>query len=143
MKLISALLLSLCLLFSGYSFSQQTDDSQSSDDPAPKKSKKEKDKSWQGFHAGLYLGGFFANNYTAALYNGYGYDIDGNPNDFFNSFMYRRIMIDYGGNFGTTTDQVAAALGVNHGEWSFDQNDMPASVTYNTAFMLGAHLQYE
>ncbi len=142
MKLISTLLLLLFVLFSGYCFSQQTGDDQSSETASPKKLKKEKDQSWKGFHAGLYLGGFFANNYTAALYNGYGYDQDGNPNDFGNSFMYRRIMIDYGGNYGQTIDQVALALGVNHGDWMFDQSDMPASVTYNTAFMIGAHLQY-
>ena len=76
--------------------------SQDGDSPAPIKNGK-------GFHVGVYLGSFFANKYTSSLYDGYGYDVDGAKNDFLNSFMYRRIVIDYGGG-NSQTDQVAVAL---------------------------------
>ena len=44
----------------------------------------------KGFHIGLYLGGYFSNQYTAKLYDGYGFDADGNRNEFNSSFMYNK-----------------------------------------------------
>lgn len=101
----------------------------------------QKNNNGKGFHAGLYIGSLFANKYTSTFYDGYGYDENGKRNDFLNSFMNRRIHYDYGGGNGQP-DQVAQALGINPGEWSFDQTDMPTNMKYNPAFMVGAQLFY-
>lgn len=100
---------------------------------------KQKNKGAKGFHAGLLLGSIWANKYSSKLYDGWGYNEKGERNDFLNSFMYRRIVIDYGGGSGQT-DYVAQALGVNHGEWSFDENDMPASMHYTTSVIAGLNI---
>src|ERR1044072_765972 len=70
----------------------------------------------KGLNLGLYLGTYFANKYTATLYDGYGFDVDGNRNSFENSFMYNKIILEYGGGYGQP-DLIAQALGVQHGEW--------------------------
>lgn len=93
------------------------------------------------FRAGLFLGSYFPNKYTAELYDGYGYTAEGKKNDFLNSFMYRRIVLEYGGLSGQT-DYVAQALGVNPGEWVFDKTDMPLDMKYNPAFSVGAAINF-
>lgn len=132
MKIIFAL--TFALLFNHYSFSQTVDEK-----PLKKKTK---------FQAGFYLGSYFSNKHTARLYDGYGYDADGNRNEFVNnftveesSFMYRKIVMEYGGGYGQA-DQIAIALGVDPGQWTFDETDMPAGMRYNPAFMVGAQLSY-
>lgn len=103
-------------------------------------------KGAKGFHMGISIGSLWANKYTASFYDGWGYDENGKRNnDFISSFMYRRIVIDYGGGNGQP-DQIAQALGVdptaNPKEWSFDQSDMPLNMKYTAAFMIGAQLNY-
>jgi hypothetical protein len=98
-----------------------------------------KNKRNKGILTGLYVGSFFANKYTSDLYDGYGYDTSGMKNSFLNSFMYRKIVLEYGGGYGQT-DQIAQALGVNPGEWTFDERDMPAKVKYNPAFLAGIQI---
>jgi hypothetical protein len=94
------------------------------------------------FHVGFYVGSFFTNKYTASLYDGYGYDINGVKEDFGNSFMYRRINNDYGGGNGQP-DLIAQALGVNHADWTFqDPKDMPFNLKYNVAIMAGIQTRY-
>jgi hypothetical protein len=88
------------------------------------------------FHIGLYVGSYFANNETADVYDGYGYDLGGAPNNFLNSFMYTKIINQYGGFFGQP-DYIAEALGVQHGEWTFNESDMPVNMRYNVAFLVG------
>ena len=100
-----------------------------------------KNRGAKGFHAGLLLGPLFANKHTAKLYDGWGYDADGKRNDFLNSFMYRRIVMDYGGGNGQH-DYVADALGVQHGEWSFDETDMPAKMRYLPSVLAGLQMDY-
>lgn len=95
----------------------------------------------KGFHVGLYLGAYFANQYTAKLYDGYGFDANGNRNEFFSSFMYNKIVLQYGGYYGQQ-DLVAEALGVVHGDWTFTESDMPTNMRYNPAFYLGLQLRY-
>lgn len=131
-QIFIAFALFLCSFTAGFSQDEEKK-------PAKKKSK---------FQAGLYLGSYFASKYTSALYDGYGYDADGNRNTFVNSadinqssFMYRKIILELGGAYGQT-DQVALALGVNHGEWTFDETDMPQNMKYNPAFAVGAELTY-
>ena len=95
----------------------------------------------KGFHAGLYIGSLFASKYSAATYDGYGFDINGNKNNFSNSLMYRRIVYDYGGG-NNFPDQIAPAVGVVPGDWSFDSTDMPALMKYTIAFQVGLDLKY-
>jgi hypothetical protein len=95
----------------------------------------------KGLNLGLYLGSYFANNHTANLYDGYGFDVDGKRNSFENSFMYNKIILEYGGGYGQQ-DQIALALGVQHGEWTFDESDMPINMKYAPAFLLGLQGRY-
>lgn len=95
----------------------------------------------RGFHLGLQAGVDFANKYTASLYNGYGLDANGHTNTFLNSFLYRRIVYDYGGGNGLT-DQIAIALKVNPGQWSFDQSCMPINLKYNVSLLVGLNTRY-
>ncbi len=99
-------------------------------------------KNMKGFHLGIFTGTLFANAYTTNLYDGYGFDVNGNRNDFANSFMYRRIVYDYGGMNGTTTDQIAAALNVSHNGWAFGSSDMPVNLHYNIALAVGLNTRY-
>ena len=88
------------------------------------------------FHVGLYVSSYFANKYTAHVYDGYGYDLGGAPNTFENSFMNNKIYYQYGGRNGQP-DLIAEALGVQPGQWSFNESDMPVNMRYNIAFMVG------
>lgn len=95
----------------------------------------------KGFHTGVFLGGIFPNNYTATLYDGYGFDYNENKNDFANSFMYEKIIMQYGGGDGQT-DLIAEALGIDHTDWSFDESDMPVNMRYHPAFLIGFDARY-
>jgi hypothetical protein len=95
----------------------------------------------KGLHLGLYIGSYFANKYTAKLYDGYGFDVDGNRNSFENSFMYHKIVLEYGGGYGQP-DYIATALNVQHGEWAFSESDMPINMKYSPAFLLGLQGRY-
>jgi len=95
----------------------------------------------KGFHVGFYLGGFFANKSTTGLYDGYGFDLNGERNTFANSFMYRKIFYEYGGGNGQT-DIIAEQMNVDPGTWHFTESDMPSNLKYKPAFMLGLHLNH-
>ncbi len=96
-----------------------------------------------GFHAGLYLGTYFANKYPASLYDGYGYDFEGNKNSFLNSWMYQKIVIQYGG-YGNSglPDYIAEELNVPHEDWNFDESDMPVNMKYKTSIAVGFNGRY-
>ncbi len=103
----------------------------------------------KGFHIGLYVGSYFANKYTANLYDGYGFDIDGNRNNFENSFMNQKIVYQYGGNasYSGLPDQIAQALSIgglniNHTDWTFSESDMPTNMRYTPAFLIGLNTRY-
>src|ERR1043165_171656 len=81
----------------------------------------------KAFPLGILVGSHFANKYTANAYNGYGFDLESKQNNFANSWMYQKIVMQYGGGYGGT-DQVAMALGVNHSDWTFEEDDMPANM---------------
>jgi len=119
------------LFATSFAFAQNDDDG---DKPVTNRNVK-------GFHAGVYLGSFFANKSTTGLYDGYGYDTSGLKNEFSKSFMYNSIVIYYGGGNGQT-DQIAQALNVNHGDWNFDQTDMPVNLKYNPSVAIGLHALY-
>jgi hypothetical protein len=121
----------LLSLFANPSFAQDSDENENSGTPLKAK----------GLNLGLLLGTYFANKYTATLYDGYGFDIDGKRNSFENSFMYQKIILEYGGGYGQP-DLVAEALGVQHGEWTFGESDMPVNMKYAPAFLLGLEGRY-
>jgi len=95
----------------------------------------------KGFHLGLQAGVIFANKYTTNLYDGYGLDVNGNRNTFLNSFLYQQIVNNYGGGNGRT-DQIAMALKVNPGQWSFDESCMPVNLKYNINLLVGLNTRY-
>ena len=101
------------------------------------------DKSKKGFHVGMFVGSYFANKYTASVYDGYGFDFDGNRNGFYESFMYTKIWRQYGGyDYSSQPDQIAAALStgsqtVDYHTWTFDESNMPTNMRYTPAFEFG------
>ncbi|MEO8759751.1 MAG: hypothetical protein ABI388_01925 [Bacteroidia bacterium] len=132
-KLITLFL--LLLLVSTNTFAQ--DDTTNTDDE-PVKIKMRK-----GFQLGFSIGTVKANNYTAALYNGYGLDVYGHTNSFINSLMYQQIVNVYGGGNGYGTDRIAQALNVATGTWHFDNPAyMPSNMKYTIAFTAGLQFRY-
>ena len=95
----------------------------------------------RGFHAGVYVGAFWANKYTAYLYDGYGFDQNGQRNTFANSILYNQIVNVYGGANGGT-DYIAQLLNVNRGDWYFNEQDMPVNLRYTTTYLIGLNTRY-
>jgi hypothetical protein len=96
-----------------------------------------------GFHFGLYIGVLFANQYTAGMYDGYGFDADGNKNNWDNSWMNQKINLQYGGyGYAGQQDQIAQQLKVDPQTWIFDQSDMPTNMRYTPAFNVGLTGRY-
>ncbi|MES2567245.1 MAG: hypothetical protein V4565_10285 [Bacteroidota bacterium] len=96
----------------------------------------------KGFHAGLYLGAFWASRYTAYIYDGYGFDENGQRNTFSNSILYNQIVNVYGGANGGI-DYIAQLLNVNHADWYFNEQDMPINLRYTTTYMVGLNARYQ
>lgn len=106
-------------------------------------------------HLGLFIGTYFANKYTANMYDGYGFDANGDKNDFSNSLMNQFINGYYAGNgnnpgstvntnSSTGTDLISQTLGVNPSprSWNFGQTDMPYDLTYNMTYLVGFNGSY-
>lgn len=93
------------------------------------------------FHLGLYVGGYFANKFTASLYDGYGYDINGQRNTFATSILRYEIINVYGGGNGGV-DQIAALLNVSHSDWDFNESGMPVNMRYTPAYLIGLNTHY-
>ena len=109
--------------------------------------KTEEDSTYQpsiqkGFHAGLYVGAFLANKNTAYIYDGYGFDINGQRNTFENSILYNQIVNIYGGATGGN-DQIAQLLNVGPDDWSFRETDMPINLRYTTTYLVGLNMRYQ
>ncbi|MBI3521133.1 MAG: hypothetical protein HY062_17465 [Bacteroidetes bacterium] len=96
----------------------------------------------KGFHLGLYIGAYWANRGTAYIYDGYGFDQNGQRNSFGNSILYNQIVNVYGGNNGGT-DYIAQLLNVNHGDWYFNEQDMPINLKYTTTYLVGLNMRYQ
>lgn len=94
----------------------------------------------KGFHAGLFIGAFWANGQTAYLYDGYGFDENGQRNSFNNSILYNQIVNVYGNG---NNDMIALLLNVNHTDWQFTQNDMPFNLRYTTTYLVGFNSRYQ
>lgn len=125
-------IISLILLISFSGFAQEYDENGKEIVTGNKK----------GFNIGLYLGSYWANNYTASIYNGYGYDVDGIRNTYENSLMYNKIIVQYGGGYPGGHDYIADALGVNQGDWKFIEDYMPTNMRYSPAFMVALQMRY-
>ncbi len=98
----------------------------------------------KGFHFGFFIGPYWANKYTANLYNGYGLDVNGAQNEFDNSYMHNKIINEYGGGYGQV-DQIALALGPNvqnNTQWHFGASDMPQNMHYTISFLVGLNGRY-
>lgn len=138
-KISTILLLSSLLLITNFSSAQEeetTDTETSATDQEPYVQKK-------GFRFGLYIGGYFANQYTANMYDGYGFDIDGNRNNWDNSLMNQKINLELGAQgFSGQTDQIAIALNVDPQTWTFTPGDMPTNMRYSPTMMIGLHTIY-
>jgi hypothetical protein len=96
----------------------------------------------KGFHAGLYVGAFWANKNTAYLYDGYGFDQNGQRNTFANSILYNQIVNIYGGGYGGV-DLIAQLLNVAHADWYFNEQDMPTNLKYTTTYLVGLNTRYQ
>jgi hypothetical protein len=96
-------------------------------------------KGAEGFHIGFYIGGYFPNKNSTAVYNGYGYDANGNRNDFTNSYMFQKLEQER----TYEPERIKSELGViNDDDWQFTEEDMPTNFKYNTAFLFGIALHY-
>lgn len=96
----------------------------------------------KGFHAGIYVGAFWANNNTANLYDGYGFDENGQRNTFANSLLYNQIVNVYGGGYNGV-DKIAQLLNVDHKDWYFNELDMPINLRYTTTYLVGLNTRYQ
>jgi hypothetical protein len=133
---ITLLLITLLLSFSS-SYKAQEDETENTDTNTVQRVYKTK-----GFHAGLYVGAFWANRNTAYIYDGYGFDINGQRNTFANSILYDQIVNVYGGANGGV-DYIAQLLNVNHSDWNFTEQDMPINLRYTTTYLVGLNTRYQ
>jgi hypothetical protein len=133
LRILKNSFLFLLLMNVSSAMSQDNSDSDNTENTGPQ-------KHWK---IGMYVGSYFANKYTASAYDGYGFDITGKRNQTFeSSYMYEKIINEYGGYNGYGIDQIAAALNVNHGDWFFTKDDMPVNMHYTPAFILGIEGRY-
>ncbi|MDO9184411.1 MAG: hypothetical protein Q7W13_00245 [Bacteroidia bacterium] len=131
-KIISHILLLFCGI-QGISQETQDNDNEIPVDFVQKK----------GLRLGLFVGSYFANQYTAGMYDGYGFDIDGNKNGWDNSLMNQKINMQYGGyGYSGQIDQIATALNVDYHTWTFSQSDMPMNMRYSPSFAVGLNCIY-
>lgn len=96
----------------------------------------------KSFHAGLYVGAFWANKSTAYIYDGYGFDQNGQRNDFANSILYNQIYNVYGGATGGI-DFIGQLLNVDRKDWYFNEQDMPFNLRYTTTYLVGLNTRYQ
>ena len=97
----------------------------------------------KGFKFGITVGVYWANKYTASLYDGYGLDYQGHRNEFSNSLIYNKIWNEYGGHYNSgQIDQIAQALNVDPNTWTFKESDMPVNMKYTPAFQIGLNARY-
>jgi len=127
------LLLQVILLLVSFKANAQDDDTDDQDSL-------EKNTIHKGFHAGLFIGAYRANSSTAYLYDGYGFDINGQRNDFNNSVLYNQIVNVYGNG---NNDLIAQLLNVNHTDWHFTQQNMPINLKYTTTYIVGFNTRYQ
>lgn len=103
----------------------------------------DEEDSKSAFTFGLHIGTLIANQHTASMYDGYGFDIDGNKNTWASSLMNQKINNEYGGRIsGQPVDRIAEELNVDPYTWIFDESDMPTNMRYTVAFAVGLSASY-
>ena len=122
------------LLFCKISFAQEND-SLIEDETSVKQKQK-------SFHAGVYVGSYWANKSSASLFDGYGFDEFGVRNTFANSILYNQIVNVYGGGYNGV-DLIAQLLNVDHKDWYFNEQDMPTNLRYTTTFLVGLNTRFQ
>ncbi len=132
-KLQQLFLISFVLLFN-ISFAQEND-SLIEDETSVKQKQK-------SFHAGVYVGAYWANKSSASLFDGYGFDEFGVRNTFANSLLYNQIVNVYGGGYNGV-DLIAQLLNVDHKDWYFNEQDMPTNLRYTTTFLVGLNTRFQ
>jgi len=159
MRLIKAFLLVLLVVGNGIIIAQDNDSILDVSDKSDKPTKPNKK-----FVLGLYIGSLLANQYTASMYDGYGFDTDGHKNSWDNSWMNQKVNYQYGYANGLQYDQIAALLTaainsnnqassnnnggsatvvqVPPGSWVFQQSDMAANMRYKPAITVGLNTRY-
>ena len=96
----------------------------------------------KGFHAGVYVGAYWANKSSASLFDGYGFDEFGVRNTFANSLLYNQIVNVYGGGYNGI-DLIAKLLNVDHKDWYFNEQDMPTNLNYTTSYLVGLNTRFQ
>ncbi len=108
-------------------------------------------KPGKGFHIGIMVGSMFANNEGAGIYDGWGFDGEGNKfTEFQDSYMNQKINYQYGGKDPQffTQDQIAPALSesggqqIQHDGWNFSESDMPYQMRFRPSIMIGLACRY-
>lgn len=132
-KLQQLFLISFVLLFN-ISFAQENDSLIEDETSAKQKQK--------SFHAGVYVGSYWANKSSASLFDGYGFDEFGVRNTFANSILYNQIVNVYGGGYNGV-DLIAQLLNVDHKDWYFNEQDMPTNLRYTTTFLVGLNTRFQ
>jgi hypothetical protein len=122
------------LLLCNISFAQEND-SLIEDETSVKQKQK-------SFHAGVYVGSYWANKSSASLFDGYGFDEFGVRNTFANSILYNQIVNVYGGGYNGV-DLIAQLLNVDHKDWYFNEQDMPTNLRYTTTFLVGLNTRFQ
>ena len=122
------------LLFCKISFAQEND-SLIEDETSVKQKQK-------SFHAGVYVGSYWANKSSASLFDGYGFDEFGVRNTFANSILYNQIVNVYGGGYNGV-DLIAQLLNVDHKDWYFNEQDMPTNLRYTTTLLVGLNTRFQ
>lgn len=134
LKKLTPVFLIYLMLLCNSSFAQDND---SINDGANSTRLKEK-----GFHAGVYVGAYWANKSSASLFDGYGFDEFGIRNTFANSILYNQIVNVYGGGYNGV-DLIAQLLNVDHKDWYFNEQDMPTNLKYTTTYLVGLNTRFQ
>lgn len=96
-----------------------------------------------GFTFGFNIGYYFANPATAVLYDGSGFDRDGNRyTDLRNFWLYRAIYSDIRGGSNDQVDPAIVEILDPATFVAFTESDMPFNMRYGPSFMYGAHVGY-
>lgn len=97
-------------------------------------------KGAKGFHFGFFIGAFFPHKGSTAVYDGYGYNANGNRNEFSQSLLNTKIsqLIEY------NPEQLKRELGITNIDdlKDFNESDMPTNLKYNTSFLFGLAINY-
>ena len=141
-RLITGLAALLCM------FSIQVLNAQ--DDYEDTRNEREDTTSVKGLYVGLNVGAYFANKHDAQLYNGYGFDRNGQRLSFSESWLNQQFNFPGGGssNYPVSRQEITEEIANNNNGVSttedirFTESDMPFEMVYDPGIMVGLHLRY-